>query len=154
MLNARTITPVRRWEETVTERVALDITHSHEERGDRSSALSYAYNNASCNKGCQAKYVTCNNLFSPKELSANGGSISPILNGGRRRLLQGGFRKPRLNPEFMNRLDEYTKIVTEHLTEDLIQLSDIALTADGIPKLRLDHGERRLHIGADTVGQP
>src|SRR5215467_5996168 len=77
-------------------------------------------------------YVTCNNLFSPKELSANGGSISPILNGGRRRLLQGGFRKPRLNPEFMNRLDEYTKIVTEHLTEDLIQLSDIALTADGI----------------------
>ena len=57
-----------------------------------------------------------------------------------------GFRKGRLNPQFMNRLNQHAEVMAEHLTEDLIELPDIAFTPYRIPKLGLDHTKGRLDV--------
>ena len=53
----------------------------------------------------------------------------------------------RLYPQFMNGLDQHTEIVTEHLTQYLIELPDITFAPYRVPKLRLDHAKGGFHVG-------
>ena len=45
-------------------------------------------------------------------------------------------------------LHDNTKIMAQHLTQYLVELPDVALTADRISELRLDHRKGRFDIRA------
>jgi hypothetical protein len=51
-----------------------------------------------------------------------------------------------LNAQLMNRLNQHTEIMAQHLAEDLVHLATIALAPHGIPQLCLDHAEGRLNM--------
>jgi len=63
-------------------------------------------------------------------------------------LSRGVPRKPARN------LIETAQRKSQDLAKDFVQLSNVALAANGITKFCLDHGESGFHIRADTVGQP
>ena len=46
----------------------------------------------------------------------------------------------------MNSLNQHAEVVTEHLTEHLVELSDITLAPYRITELALDHGEGGLDV--------
>ena len=45
-------------------------------------------------------------------------------------------------------LNDNTQIMAQHLTQYLVELPDVALAADRIPELRLDHRKGRFDIRA------
>jgi hypothetical protein len=54
--------------------------------------------------------------------------------------------KGRFNSQLENGLNEAADIVTEHLTESLIDLRGFGFTPQRVTKLCLDHAERRFDV--------
>jgi len=56
------------------------------------------------------------------------------------------FIKRRLNSHLMNRLDQHTQIMAEHLPQHLVELPGITLTPYRVSKFALDHAKGGLDV--------
>src|ERR1700719_3470581 len=60
----------------------------------------------------------------------------------------------RLNPEFVNRVDKDAKVMTNHLAQNLIHLSDWSLRPDRRSEFTLQHRECGLNVRTLVVVRP